>query len=66
VIGRPEPFKPYVRLLNCDANGLEELMVMKRDNPVLYKELDKTKRPLVYSWIREGTHITSGNAARQQ
>jgi SAM-dependent methyltransferase len=60
VIGRPERFKPYVRLLNCDANGLEELMVMKRDDPVLYKELDKTKRPLVYHWTREGSKITAG------
>jgi hypothetical protein len=65
VIGRPERFKPYVRFLNCDANGLEELMVMKRDNPVLYKELDRTKRPLVYSWIREGTKITAGSCPRR-
>ncbi len=65
VIGRPERFKPYVRLLNCDTHGLEELTVMKRENPLLYKELDKTKRPLVYSWIREGTKITSGDAARR-
>jgi SAM-dependent methyltransferase len=59
-IGRPERFKPYVRLLNCDATGLEELTVMKRDDPVLYKELDKTKRPLVYRWTREGSRITRG------
>jgi hypothetical protein len=65
VIGRPEHFKPYVRLLNCDSNGLEELMVMKRDNPALYKELERTKRPLVYSWSRDGAKITAGKAARR-
>ena len=33
VIGRPEDFKPYVRLLNCDSSGLAELtMPPKRTN----------------------------------
>jgi len=63
VIGRPEHFKPYVRLLNCDAGGLEKLMVMKRDDAALYKELDKTRRPLVYRWTREGEKITAGTSA---
>jgi hypothetical protein len=60
VIGRPERFKPYVRLLNCDGDGLAELAVMKRDNPALYKELDRTRRPLVYRWTRNAEKITSG------
>jgi hypothetical protein len=62
VIGRPEHFKPYVRLLNCDEGGLAELMVMKRENPGLYKELDRTRRPLVYMWTREGLTVTGGTA----
>jgi len=57
VIGRPEHFKPYTRLLNCDASGLEELTVLKRDNAALCKELDRTKRPLVYRWARDGLKI---------
>jgi hypothetical protein len=65
VIGRPEPFKPYVRLLNCDAGGLAELLVMKRDNAALCKELDKTKRPLVYRWTREGNRVSAGSAAHR-
>jgi SAM-dependent methyltransferase len=62
VIGRPERFKPYVRLLNCDADGLQVLSVMKRDNAALYKELDRTKRPLVYRWTRDGQRILAGSA----
>ena len=62
VIGRPETFKPYVRILNCDSRGLEELEVMKRSAPELYKELSKTKRPLVYKWVREGLRVTGGHA----
>jgi SAM-dependent methyltransferase len=65
VIGRPEHFKPYARLLNCDASGLAQLMVMKRSSPALCKELDKTKRPLVYRWTREGTTISEGTPYRR-
>jgi hypothetical protein len=60
IIGRPEHFKPYARILNCDAAGLSELNVMKRTNPELFKELDRTRRPLVYKWTRDGTNITGG------
>jgi SAM-dependent methyltransferase len=57
VIGRPELFKPYARVLNCDAAGLAELTLLKRTDPALYKQLDRTKEPLVYRWRREGNSI---------
>ena len=57
VIGRPEHFKPYARLLNCDASGLAELTLLKRADPALYKQLDRTTEPLVYRWRREGDSI---------
>ena len=60
VIGRPEHFKPYARLLNCDATGLAELTLPKRADPALYKQLDRTKAPLVYRWLREGEKILGG------
>jgi hypothetical protein len=60
VIGRPELFKPYARLLNCDASGVAELTLQKRDDLALYKELDRTKAPLVYRWRRDGTRLLGG------
>jgi len=60
VIGRPEHFKPYVRLLNCDATGLAELELLKRADPALFKQLDRTKAPLVYHWQHDGKKIQSG------
>ena len=60
VIGRPEHFKPYARLLNCSDAGLEVLSVSKRASSALYKELDRAKRPLVYRWSRDGDSITAG------
>jgi hypothetical protein len=65
LIGRPEHFKPYARVLNCDADGLAEITLMKRANPGLYKELEKTKRPLVYRWTKDGNEITGGAALSQ-
>lgn len=60
VIGRPEHFKPYARLLSCSGAGLEVLTVPKRSNRALCKELDRTRRPLVYRWSREGGSVTAG------
>ncbi len=60
VIGRPEFFKPYARLLSCDATGLAELEVPKRTASALYKELERTKAPLVYRWQREDAKIVGG------
>ena len=60
IIGRPEHFKPYARVLNCDATGLAELELPKRADPALFKQLDRTKAPLVYRWQRDGTKILGG------
>ncbi len=60
VIGRVEHFKPYARLLNCDAHGLTELELPKRNDPALFKQLDRTKAPLVYRWQRDGGKILGG------
>ncbi|MBI5381595.1 MAG: hypothetical protein HZA31_06820 [Opitutae bacterium] len=62
VIGRPEHFKPYARLLNCDATGVAELTLPKRAAPALYKELDRSKAPLVYRWQRDGNVISQGSS----
>lgn len=62
LIGRPEHFKPYARFLNCDATGLHELTLPKRSAPALYKELERTKLPLVYRWQRDATQVSAGEA----
>jgi SAM-dependent methyltransferase len=62
VIGRVEHYKPYARLLNCDAEGLTDLELPKRANPALYKQLERTKSPLVYRWTRDTKKIQDGEA----
>lgn len=60
VIGRPEHFKPYARVLSCAADGLTDLEIPKRAAPALFKQLERTKAPLVYRWERNGDKVTGG------
>ena len=60
VIGRAEHFKPYARVLNCDATGLAELELPKRADPALFKQLERTKAPLIYRWQHDDKRIASG------
>ena len=60
VIGRVEHFKPYARWLNCDVTGLAELELPKRADPALFKELERTRAPLVYRWQRDGGKVAGG------
>ncbi len=60
VIGRPEHFKPYARVLSCDATGLTELELPKRADPALFKQLERTKAPLIYRWRRDGDKLQGG------
>jgi SAM-dependent methyltransferase len=62
IIGRPEHFKPYARWLNCDATGLNDLELPKRADPALFKQLERTKAPLVYRWRRNGDKVEGGEA----
>ncbi len=61
LIGRPRQFKGYTRLLSCDAAGLRELELQKRDDKALWKSLKKQKDGSLYHWIEiEGDRIKRG------
>jgi SAM-dependent methyltransferase len=63
VIGRVAHEKPRARLMSCDASGLAELELKKRADPALFKELERSKAPLVYRWRRAGAQILGGEPA---
>lgn len=50
VIGRPIEKNGRLDLLACDANGVGEVMLQKRDAPGLYKALNKGKAGAVQRW----------------
>jgi ribosomal protein RSM22 (predicted rRNA methylase) len=55
IIGMPREGKGHSKILACDAEGLRELMLQKRDAPELYKTLGKTSEHPAYRWrIVEG------------
>ena len=58
-LGRPEVFKPYARLLACDATGLHWLELPKRVDPALVKRLDKDPPVPLYALAHNGKRIES-------
>lgn len=61
VIGEPRVYKGFAKVLNCDAGGVAELMLQKRDAPGLFKQLRRPAGPLVYRWIRVNQKIVGGD-----
>ncbi len=63
LIGRPRQFKGYTRLLSCDASGLHDFEVQKRDDKALWKSLKKGKDGSLYQWTEvQDDRIKSGSA----
>jgi hypothetical protein len=59
VLGRPEVFKPYARLLACAADGLHFLELSKRTDPTLVKRLAKNPPLPLYALSRDGSKVIS-------
>ncbi len=59
LIGRPRHYKGFDKVLSCQADGVRELTLQKRDAPELFKELKKDPGSL-YRWEREGDMIRVG------
>ena len=57
VLGRPEVFKPYARLLACDAGGLHWLELAKRTDAALVKRLAKDPPVPLYALAHDGRRI---------
>lgn len=59
IIGEPRFYKGFAKVLNCQADGVRELMLQKRDAPGLIKSMKKAPGSL-YRWEREGEKIRAG------
>ncbi len=59
VLGRPEVFKGYARMLNCGADGLTELTLQERADKRLFKSLKRDSGLLLFRWERDGDRITA-------
>jgi len=59
VIGEPRHYKGFAKVLSCQADGVKELMLQKRDAPELLKAMKKAPGSL-YRWERDGEKIRAG------
>ncbi len=60
IIGEPRHYKGFSKILNCDANGVRELLLQKRDDPKILKQIKKENVFPLYRWNRSGDKILSG------
>ncbi len=59
LLGRPEVFKPYARVLACEASGLHDLELSKRVAPDLVKRLDKRPPVPLYAFTHDTHRIAA-------
>ncbi|WP_438483210.1 small ribosomal subunit Rsm22 family protein [Oleiharenicola lentus] len=58
IIGEARHYKGYAKIFNCDASGLTELMMQKRDAPELFKALKHSAGPELHQWTHVNGRIT--------
>ena len=58
IIGEPRHYKGYAKIFNCDAGGVAELMLQKRDAPELFKALKHGAGPELHRWAHANGRIT--------
>jgi hypothetical protein len=58
IIGEARHYKGYAKIFNCDAAGVSELMLQKRDAPELFKALKHSAGPELHRWTHTNGRIT--------
>ncbi len=58
IIGEPRLYKGYAKIFNCDAGGVAELTLQKRDAPELLKSFKHGVGPELHRWTHENGRIT--------
>jgi hypothetical protein len=57
IIGEPRHYKGYAKIYNCDAAGVNDLMLQKRDAPEIFKALKHGGGPLLHRWTHANGRI---------
>ena len=57
IIGEPRLYKGYAKIFSCDAEGVADLTLQKRDAPEVLKALKRADGPLIYRWSRTGDRV---------
>src|SRR6266498_1424826 len=59
IIGTPRFYKGYAKIFSCQADGVRELVLQKRDAPPFFKSLNKARRISLFAWELDGSRIRS-------
>jgi SAM-dependent methyltransferase len=62
IIDEPRHFKGYAKVLSSAAVGVRDLMLQKRDEPELFKQLKRELGVPIYRWSLDGDRIRNGQA----
>ena len=62
IIGAPRFYKGYTRIFSCQADGVRDLMLQKRDDPGLFKTLERHRAEPVYRWKLNRDRIQAAEA----
>lgn len=57
LLGEPRHYKGYAKVFACDAAGVAELMLQKRDAPELFKALKRGTAPTLHCWTHANGRI---------
>lgn len=60
VLGDAREYKGFLKVLSCQAEGVCDLMLQKRDDPALWRKVRGGERVPVYRWERKGEKIVGG------
>ncbi|HEY3899783.1 MAG TPA: small ribosomal subunit Rsm22 family protein [Chthoniobacter sp.] len=60
IIGEPREAKGYMRVLSCQAEGVAEFVLQKRDAPELFRAARKEQLAPVYRWRLDKNRIVEG------
>lgn len=59
IIGEPRHYKGFAKIYNCDATGVNDLMLQKRDAPELFKALKHAHETAPQKWTHANGRITT-------
>ena len=59
VVGHPRFYKGYAKIFSCQAEGVRDLTLQKRDAPEMFKALGKSQASPFQKWILKNGRIES-------
>ena len=63
VIGRPRVYKAHALVLGCEASGVDEYRVSKRNLPGLFRAAKKDTLESLQVWKREGIEVMEAQSS---